>query len=71
MRCNNRFRRWVASGGMARLFALLTADPQFEEVRRVLSIRPPFGPTGTRPGPAPRIGKREALGGERWAPRVI
>jgi transposase len=32
----NRFRRWVASGGMARLFALLTADPQFGEVRRVL-----------------------------------
>ena len=32
----NRFRRWVASGAMARLFELLTADPQFGEIRRVL-----------------------------------
>jgi transposase len=32
----NRFRRWLASGAMARLFALLTADPAFGEVRRVL-----------------------------------
>jgi transposase len=32
----NRFRRWVASGGLRRLFELLTADPQFGEVRRVL-----------------------------------
>ena len=32
----NRFRRWVASGALARLFELMTADPQFGEVRRVL-----------------------------------
>ena len=31
-----RFRRWVASGALARLFALMTADPQFGDVRRVL-----------------------------------
>src|SRR6516162_10305005 len=32
----NRFRRWVASGGLRRLFEALTADPAFEDVRRVL-----------------------------------
>ena len=32
----NRFRRWISSGSMGRLFELLTADPQFGEVRRVL-----------------------------------
>ena len=32
----NRFRRWVASGSLERLFELLTADPQFAEVRRIL-----------------------------------
>ena len=32
----NRFRRWVASGGLRRLFEALTADPAFGEVRRVL-----------------------------------
>lgn len=32
----NRFRRWVASGSMARLFELLTADPQLGEIRRIL-----------------------------------
>jgi transposase len=32
----NRFRRWVRSGKLRRLFELLTADPQFEGVRRVL-----------------------------------
>ena len=31
----NRFRRWVGSGALARLFESLTADPQFGEVRRV------------------------------------
>ena len=31
-----RFRRWVASGALRRLFELLTADPAFGEVRRVL-----------------------------------
>ena len=32
----NRFRRWVASGSLQRLFELLTADPAFGEVRRAL-----------------------------------
>ena len=32
----NRFRRWVASGSLQRLFELLTAEPHFDEVRRVL-----------------------------------
>src|SRR5262245_47887313 len=32
----NRLRRWVSSGAMRRLFKLLTADPAFGEVRRVL-----------------------------------
>jgi putative transposase len=31
----NRFRRWVASGALARLFEAMTADPQFGEVHRV------------------------------------
>src|SRR5437588_1379945 len=30
----NRFRRWVHSGRLKRLFELLTADPQFGDVRR-------------------------------------
>jgi transposase len=32
----NRFRRWLASGSMQRLFELLTDRPAFEAVRRVL-----------------------------------
>jgi putative transposase len=32
----NRFRRWVGSGALRRLFEALTADPAFGEVRRVL-----------------------------------
>src|SRR4051812_48214246 len=32
----NRFRRWVSSGSLARLFELLTADPALGEMRRVL-----------------------------------
>ena len=32
----NRFRRWVHSGSMVALFELLTARPEFGEVRRVL-----------------------------------
>jgi transposase len=33
---SNRFRRWVASGALRRLFEALTADPAFGDVRRVL-----------------------------------
>lgn len=32
----NRFRRWVSSGSLLRLFELLTDRPVFDEVRRVL-----------------------------------
>lgn len=32
----HRFRRWLASGAMKRLFESLTAAPNFDEVRRVL-----------------------------------
>lgn len=32
----NRFRRWVASGRLRRVFERLTADPAFGDVRRVL-----------------------------------
>ncbi len=32
----NRFRRWLASGALRRLFEALTADPTFTDVRRVL-----------------------------------
>lgn len=32
----NRFRRWVRSGGLRRLFEAMTADPQFGDTRRVL-----------------------------------
>ena len=32
----NRFRRWVSSGSLLRLFELLTAEPRLGEVRRVL-----------------------------------
>ncbi len=31
----NRFRRWVASGGLRALFEAMTADPQFGDMRRV------------------------------------
>jgi transposase len=31
----NRFRRWVASGGLRALFEAMTASPQFGAVRRV------------------------------------
>ena len=30
----NRFRRWVASGDMRRLFEAMTDSPQFDDVRR-------------------------------------
>ena len=32
----NRFRRWVGSGALRRLFEALTAEPTFADVRRVL-----------------------------------
>src|SRR3954451_11611905 len=32
----NRFRRWIHTGSLQRLFELLTDAPQFGEVRRLL-----------------------------------
>src|SRR5262249_32067720 len=32
----NRFRRWVASGSLAKLFELLTEEPAFAEVKGIL-----------------------------------
>jgi putative transposase len=32
----NRFRRWLASGSLAQLFQLLTDNPVFADVKRVL-----------------------------------
>jgi transposase len=56
-----RFRRWVASGALARLFELMTADPQFGEVRRV-----PVDSTNVRAhrhaAGAPRKNKRIGVG---------
>ena len=31
----NRFRPWVASGALARLFERMTTEPQFDDIRRV------------------------------------
>ena len=33
---HNRFRRWVASGSLAKLFELLTEEHTFAEVKRIL-----------------------------------
>lgn len=32
----NRFRRWIHSGSLAKLFELLTDNPAFDEMKRVL-----------------------------------
>jgi putative transposase len=32
----NRFRRWISSGSLAKLFELLTDEPAFDDVKRVL-----------------------------------
>ncbi len=32
----NRFRRWVRSGGLRRMFEAVTAEPEFEGIRRIL-----------------------------------
>ncbi len=48
----NHFRRWVASGGRARRFEAMTADPVFGDTRRVLidstSVRPHQHAAGAR-----------------------
>jgi putative transposase len=65
----NRFRRWVRSGAMQRLFDLLTAEPALGEVRRVLvdstTVRAHRHAAGagrrqTRSGPPGRPGGRRS-----------
>jgi transposase len=66
----NRFRRWVHSGALQRLFEALTADPAFGDVRRVLIdstiVRAHQHAAGAR-----RKKKRSGRGGRRrprrWA----
>jgi putative transposase len=66
----NRFRRWVHSGALRRLFEALTTDPAFDEFRRVLAdstiVRAHQHAAG-----APRQQKSSAprgrRGGRRWA----
>ncbi len=60
----NRFRRWVSSGGLERLFEAMTAAPRFGAVRRVFIdsaiVRAHQHAAGAR-----RKHKRSGLGGRR------
>src|SRR5262249_49427580 len=60
----NRFRRWVASGGLRTLFELLTADPAFGDIRRVLIDSTVVRAHQHAPG-ARRKKKRSGLSGRR------
>ena len=64
---DQRSRRRVASGAMARTFEALTADPQFGGC---WSTRPTSAPTATPPGRRGRpsaSGPRRRRGGKAWA----
>ena len=67
----NRFRRWVSSGSLARLFGLLTEQPEFAEVRRVLIdstiIRAHPHAAGAKKGRAARAGSRSRPSGAAGA----
>src|SRR5215467_304203 len=58
----NRFRRWVHSGALRRLFEALTADPALAECRRVL-IDATVVRAHQHAAGAPRKKKRSAPGG--------
>ena len=64
----NRFRRWVSSGALRRLFEALTADPAFGDIRRVLIdttiVRAHQHAAGAR-----RKKKRSGPGGRRGSRR--
>ncbi len=66
----NRFRRWVASGGLRALFEAMTADPQFDGLRRVF-IDSTIVRVHQHAAGAQRKHKRSGLGGQRgsrhWA----
>ena len=57
----NRFRRWIFSRSLARLFELLTDNPDFQEVKRVLvdstTIRAHRHAAGARKKRGPRRSK--------------
>lgn len=66
----NRFRRWVASGALARLFEAMTADPRFGEVRRVLvdsTIVRAHRHAAGAPRKKSASGRRSRRGGRGWA----
>src|SRR4051794_41938357 len=60
----NRFRRWVASGALRRLFEAMTADPTFGDVRRGRIDSPPVR-AHPHPAGARRKKKRAGPGGRR------
>ena len=70
----NRFRRWVASGGLRRLFEALTADPAFGDIRRVL-IDSTVVRAHQHAAGAPRKKKKLAPGARprprRWAAAAV
>lgn len=59
-----RFRRWIASGSLAKLFELLTANPEFGDVRRAL-IDSTVIRVHQHAAGAPRSKKRSAGSGPR------
>jgi putative transposase len=69
----NRFRRWVASGSLRRLFELLTAEPLLGEVRRVLIdstiVRAHQHAAGARREKGGRRPRRWAVAGAASRPR--
>ena len=66
----HRFRRWVSSGGLRRLFEAMTADPRFGDTRRVL-IDSTVVRAHQHAAGAPRKKKRSGRAGRRprrrWA----
>jgi transposase len=64
----NRFRRWVGSGSLRALFELLTADPSFGAVRRVL-LDSTIVRAHQHAAGAPRKKKRSGPSGRRGSRR--
>src|SRR4051812_50094390 len=59
----NRFRRWIASGALRRLFEAMTDNPDFAAGRRGWG----GSSSGPRPPPAPRPPRAEKK--DRWGGR--
>jgi transposase len=70
----NRFRRWVASGALRRLFEAMTADPHFGDIRRVLIdstiVRAHQHAAGAR-RKKKRSGRRGRRRPKRWAAAAV